>query len=138
MGKSSTSFKPGSSGNPGGRPTLKIDPMRWEEIRADKQSMKDTIRHFLKMTIAELTARCEQEDCTCGESMVAKMVIRAIGRGGMEADHNTAKIIMEYAFGQMDDGPDLVDLTPTEQEMVNEYRRRTAAPGVGHDENSTG
>lgn len=137
MPKSSTSFKPGSSGNPQGRPSLKIDPIRWEEIRADKQSLKDCIRKFLKMTIMDISAHAEKPECTAGESLIIKMIIRAIGRSGMEADHNTAKVIMEYAFGQMDDGPDSIDLNPTEQEMINEYRRRTAAPGLESDEHTS-
>jgi hypothetical protein len=134
MGKSSTSFKPGQSGNPAGRPSLQIDPVRWEEIRADKQSMKDCIRKFLKLKVSELDQAAL--DCTAGEAIAIKMIIRAIGRPGMEADHNTAKVVLEYAFGQMDDGPGQIDLNPTEQEMINEYRRRTANPGLTHEDSS--
>lgn len=137
MPKSSTSFKSGESGNPAGRPSLKIDPVRWEEIRADKQSMKDAIRKYLKLKVSELDEAAK--DCTAGEAIVIKMIIRAIGRAGMEADHNTAKVILEYAFGQMDDGPGQMDLNPTEQEMINEYRRRTANLGLTNGEpNSSG
>lgn len=132
MPKSSTSFKPGTSGNPAGRPSLKIDPVRWEEIRADKQSLKDLIRAYLKLTALQMTERMAQPDCTNAEGIVAELILRAKG------DHNTAKVVMEYAFGQMDDGPELMSLSPTEQEMINEYRRRTANPGIESDEPPSG
>jgi len=121
VGKSSTSFKPGTSGNPGGRPVApEIPDHLREEIRADKIAVKNCIRAYLKLTAPQIQMRIGSQEATAVERMVAQLI-----QNGMD-NHNTARMLFEMAFGDMMQGPTLQDLTLDEQSLVDEYRRRKA------------
>lgn len=98
--------------------------MKWEDIRADKQSVKDLIRAHLKLTPIQLQQRVESPEATSCERMVAQLI-----QNGMD-NHNTARMLFEMAFGDMMDGPTLQDLTLDEQALIDEYRRRKAGSEI--------
>lgn len=113
-----TRFKPGKSGNPGGRPALPI------ELRiARKENQVEVVQLVSKLMWME-SSEYEKRRITARRTQIEEALIGVIDRAAT-GDVNALKSMLDLLCGKIpeDDG---FELTSEEIMLVEEYRRRIA------------
>ena len=106
MTKNITSFKPGVSGNPNGRPKTR------EDLKKVKLLNSDDVRRFLQklldMTAAQLHEMCSDEETPAMEMMIANI----IRRGVVDGDTTRLNFLFDRTIGKAIDRSEEAALKP--------------------------
>lgn len=114
--------KRGEVRNPNGRPSL------LPEVRAlaeeQRNVVKTTLARLFKMTAAELDKHSRDKNLTA----IEKLLIKFIERVDNDGDVKNGKELIEIVTGKLVDEAPVQALSPDEQLLLDEYRRRMAHP----------
>ncbi len=99
-------FKPGQSGNPGGRPKLPADIA--EARKLNQHELERVINQYIWMTKDELKAAAKAPTTTVMELMIASIVASAIEKG----DQMRLEFILARIIGKVRDQLELTGQVP--------------------------
>lgn len=120
-----TRWKPGQSGNPGGRAGTGL-PAEFRQLRAAQRNA------FFPLVVALLNLSPEESErrrASPGLTNYEYMILGLIQRGG-EGEVGAAKFILELALGKL---ADVEDLDPDEMKiliLVKQYIERVEKEGI--------
>lgn len=119
-----TKFKPGQSGNPGGRPALPADLRRLRH-----SCRKELLESVLKiMSMDEETA---DKYSKSNLKVIERLTFAVIGRA-QQGDVAAFKQALEVAYGKLPDDSTL-EFSDEEIELIEEWRKRVAKQELGSD-----
>jgi len=98
-------FKPGESGNPGGRP--KVDPELKAIRELERTEMTKEFSKMLRMTKNELITITGRPDATVKELGIAKGIVKWVNSG----DFKFVQPYIEYIFGKPKETHEIPDDT---------------------------
>lgn len=111
-------FKPGQSGNPGGRPKLPA------ELRAarkrDMASLIRMIAHHFGMTMKEAKEKSKQPEISCLESAVLGLIMKSI-----KGDSASFRYLIELMCGKVPDN-DFDEFTEDELALLEQIKATMA------------
>lgn len=98
-GKRSTSFKPGQSGNPEGRPRIPMDLKEAKSV--NKIEFDRVLNKYMYLKAPEINAALKSDDLPMMELVVAKIVAKAFNEG----DQRRLEFILDRLIGKVSNDP---------------------------------
>lgn len=103
-----TRFKPGQSGNPGGKPKLPQELKRTDKL--SKIKFREYLNKFIHMTKTELVAELQKPGSTMLEQLVGGMIARTV----KDQDPVRANFLLDRLIGKVKDEMDVeLKMKPT-------------------------
>lgn len=107
-------YKPGESGNPGGRPALPDDIKKARKLNTIEVGR--LINKYMNMSVNEIKSETENLDTTALESMIGRIIIEAQKFG----DYSRVNFLFDRMIGKVTEKVEHKMPTPTVLKLIGE------------------